>query len=120
MKKKSSRNNHHAENKENIDIEELEAETARIHREMLSGVGEKTNMDSSRGGGHSKRTVSDNARSHTDQRMATTSGQGIKVLMDKTNNLGAHLGPSGNSFVIKRPITQMTTERATNISAICN
>lgn len=45
-KKKSSRNNQHAENKENIDIEELEAETARIHREMLSGVGEKTNIDS--------------------------------------------------------------------------
>lgn len=43
-------------------MEELEAETARMHREILSGVGEKSAMDSSRGGGNSKRTVSDNTR----------------------------------------------------------
>jgi hypothetical protein len=37
--------------------------------------------------------------------MATQTGGGIKVLMDKTNNLVNHLGPSGSSFVIKRPTT---------------
>ena len=33
-----------------------------MHREILSGVGDKTAMDSSRGGINSKRTVSDNSR----------------------------------------------------------
>jgi len=31
MKKKSSRNNNNHENKENIDIDEIEAETTRLH-----------------------------------------------------------------------------------------
>ena len=78
-------------------------------------------MDSSRGGGNSKRTVSDNSRAQAiEQRQTAGSVGGIKVLIDKTNNMSTHLGPSGNSFVIKRPTTQMATERATNVSAICS
>jgi len=36
-----------------------------------------------------------------------TNGAGIKVLVDKTNNMN---GP-GNAFVIKRPTTSMMTDR---------
>jgi hypothetical protein len=32
---------------------------------------------------------------------------GVKVLMDKTNNLNG----SGNAFVLKRPVSGMMTER---------
>lgn len=92
-KTKSSRNNH--ENKENIDIEELEAETARMHREV---VGEKT-IDSARH--REKRNLSDNSRPLAEQQRPMSSNAGVKVLMDKTNNMNS----GGNAFVIKRPTT---------------
>lgn len=97
-KKKSSRNNNH-ENKENIDIEELEAETARIQREA-----EKT-LDSARY--REKRTVSDNSRSMNEQQRPMNQTIGSKILADKTNNMNAN----GNAFALKRPTTSMMTER---------
>lgn len=94
MKKKTSRNQN-IENKENIDLDEIEAETNRIHREIEKSV------DSAR----CKRTTSDNTRAGGEQRQQSINQ--IKVLMDKTNNMNT----GGNSFVLKRPATQMQTDR---------
>ena len=89
-KNKKKKNAVGGENKENIDIDEIEAETTRMLQDFVMGE---------------KRTVSDNTRPIHDQ--SKNNNVGIKVLVDKTNNLHGQ----GNAFVLKRPVTQMMTER---------
>jgi hypothetical protein len=95
------------ENKENLELEYFESETARIHKEYIEGG---TN-DSHRI--KEKRTVSDNSRPLADQsKIPSTS---IKVLVDKTNNINNNCYPNqvnGNSFAIKKPSTAMMTDRS--------
>ncbi len=73
-----------------MDLEELEAETMRMHRDVVEPFAQTGKHPKKE-----KRTVSDNTRSTADQVKQT---HGIKVLVDKTNCYG------GNSFVIKKPV----------------
>lgn len=94
-KRKVSRN---IENKENIDLDTFEAETARIHQDLVEKV---QAYDSARGSQREKRTLSDNTRPLHDQK-----NHGVKILKDKTNNMHS----SGNAFALKKPV-QMATDR---------
>lgn len=73
-------------------MDELEAETARIHKEILTDRGEHERQKE-------KRTVSDNTRPITDQQkvMVMPQNNGIKILIDKSQV------NQGNAFAIKRP-----------------
>ncbi len=97
LKRKPSRN----EPRDAIDIEELEAETARIHREIVS---EKT-IENERH--KDKRTVSDNTRPiHDQQRIVQINPAGFKVVGDKQVS-------QPNVFSLKRGTTHaMMTDRS--------
>ncbi|CDW90200.1 mitochondrial substrate carrier family protein ucpb-like [Stylonychia lemnae] len=99
IKRKSSRNDNRDPG---IDMDELEAETARIHKEIVSErCGDQDRQKE-------KRTVSDNTRLATEQQkmMVMPSNNGIKVLLDKSQV------NTGNAFAIKRPSAQMMTDRS--------
>ena len=81
FKRKSSRN----ENRDaGIDIDELEAETARIHRQVVAERNSQPDIDHRH---KEKRTVSDNTRPIFEQSKSSISNntnQGVKVILDKS------------------------------------
>eukprot|EP00347_Sterkiella_histriomuscorum_P003051 403365779 len=114
LKRKNSRN----ENKQSngIDIDQLEAETARIHRELVT---ERTCYDQEKS--REKRTVSDNTRGTVlDQSQVImvqnnqNACKGIKVMLDKSQNM---VNSQSGTFIVKRPSTHMLTERTGNTTS---